>query len=83
MVILVKRLQKLTKVTDIQFNDILNESLEHEIHALNLYKKLLDCVEDASVYLEEYTRGMIGQEEQHSLELKKMLKDFSVITLIY
>ena len=41
------------------------------------HKKLLDCVEDASVYLEEYTRGMIGQEEQHSLELKKMLKDFS------
>ena len=57
--------------------DILNESLEHEVHALNLYKKLLACVEDASVYLEEYTRGMIGQEEQHSLELKKMLKDFS------
>ena len=30
----------------------------------------------AALYLEEYARGMIGEEEQHSLELKKMLKDF-------
>ena len=72
--------QKIAKIKESNrhsIQDILNESLEHEIHALNLYKKLLDCVEGASVYLEEYTRGMIGQEEQHSLELKKMLKDFS------
>ena len=73
--------QKIAKIEETNrhtIKDILEESLEHELHALNLYKKLLDCVEDASVYLEEYTRGMIGQEEQHSLELKKMLKDFSV-----
>ena len=72
--------QKIAKISESNrhsIQDILNESLEHEVHALNLYKKLLDIVEDASVYLEEYTRGMIGQEEQHSLELKKMLKDFS------
>ena len=72
--------QKIAKINESNrhsIKDILQESLDHEIHALNLYKKLLDCVEDASVYLEEYTRGMIGQEEQHSLELKKMLKDFS------
>ncbi|MBT3671640.1 MAG: bacterioferritin, partial [Porticoccaceae bacterium] len=25
---------------------------------------------------EEYARGMISEEEQHSLELKAMLKDF-------
>ena len=56
--------------------DILEESLEHELHALSLYKKLLDKVENRSVYLEEYTRGKIGEEEQHSLELKAMLKDF-------
>ena len=31
----------------------------------------------AAIYLEEYARTMIGQEEQHSLELKKMLKDYS------
>ena len=57
--------------------DILEESLEHELHALRLYKKLLSSVVDASIYLEEYARGLIGQEEQHSLELKAMLKDFS------
>jgi bacterioferritin len=56
---------------------ILEESLAHEQHAVNLYKALLDAVSDASIYLEEYARGQIGQEEQHALELKKMLKDFS------
>ena len=57
--------------------DILEESLEHELFALSLYKKLLNCVENKSVYLEEYARGQIGQEEQHALEIKKMLKDFA------
>ena len=57
---------------------ILKESLDHELYALSLYKKLLESVENASIYLEEYSRNMIGQEEQHSLELKKMLKDFSI-----
>jgi bacterioferritin len=56
--------------------DILEESLEHELHAVSLYKKLLEEVEDSSIYLEEYARGMIGEEEQHSLELKRMLKDY-------
>ena len=46
------------------------------MHAVDLYKHLLSLVEDRSIYLEEYARGMIGEEEQHSLELKKMLKDF-------
>jgi bacterioferritin len=50
--------------------------LQHELHALSLYKKLLASVDNASVYLEEYARGMISEEEQHSLELKAMLKDF-------
>jgi bacterioferritin len=57
--------------------DILQESLSHEKKALDLYKNLLDVVSDASVYLEEFARTMIGQEELHNLELKKMLRDFS------
>ncbi len=57
--------------------DILSESLNHERKALELYKSLLDVVENASVYLEEYARTMIGQEEMHNLEIKKMLRDFS------
>ena len=56
---------------------ILQESLEHEQHAIALYKKLLEEVADASVMLEEYARGQIGQEEQHALEIKKMLRDFA------
>jgi bacterioferritin len=56
--------------------DILSESLAHEKKALEMYKKLLDIVEDASVYLEEFARKMIGTEELHNIEIKKMLRDF-------
>lgn len=72
--------QKIAKIEETHkhsIKDILEESLAHEIHALNLYKNLLEIVEGESVYLEEYTRGLIGQEEAHQLELRKMLKDFS------
>ena len=57
--------------------DILQESLEHELHALGLYNKLLEVVDGKSIFLEEYARNKIGQEEQHSLDLRKMLRDYS------
>jgi bacterioferritin len=57
--------------------DLLQESLAHERKALELYKDLLEVVENASIYLEEYARTMIGQEELHNIEIKKMLRDFS------
>ena len=72
--------QKIAKIEETNrhsIKDILEESLEHELYALGLYKKLLEAVENKSVYLEEYARAQIGEEEQHSLELKIMLKDFS------
>ena len=72
--------QKIAKIKETNrhtIKDILEESLEHELYALSLYKKLLVAVENKSVYLEEYARAQIGEEEQHSLELKIMLKDFS------
>ena len=72
--------QKIARIEETNrhtIKDILEESLQHELHALNLYKKLLTAVENKSVYLEEYARSQIGEEEQHSLELKIMLKDFS------
>ena len=72
--------QKIAKIEETNrhtIKDILEESLEHELFALSLYKKLLNSVENKSVYLEEYARAQIGEEEQHSLELKIMLKDFS------
>ena len=55
---------------------ILTESLEHEQKAVEKYKELLEVVADASIMLEEYARGQIGMEEQHALEIKKMLKDY-------
>lgn len=58
--------------------DLLRESLAHEEQALNLYQKLLDQVTGKSVYLEEYARQLIGQEERHFLELRKMLRDIGV-----
>ncbi len=57
--------------------DLLQESLNHEQKALQMYKQLLGVVADASIYLEEYARTKIGQEEMHNLEIKKMLRDFS------
>ena len=54
--------------------DILKETLEHEETAIKVYYELLELVDNKSVYLEEYARSMIGQEELHALEIKKMLK---------
>jgi bacterioferritin len=55
---------------------ILQESLDHEMAAVEKYKELLEEVQDASIMLEEYARGQIGMEEQHALEIRKMLKDY-------
>ena len=71
-----QRIAKIKETNRHAIKHILEESLEHELYALSLYKKLLDNVADRSIYLEEYARGLIGEEEQHSLELKAMLKDF-------
>ena len=67
----------ITESNDHSVQQILKESMEHETKAVDVYKKLLEEVVDASIMLEEYARGQIGQEEQHALEIKKMLKDFS------
>jgi bacterioferritin len=60
--------------------DILRESLVHEEEALDLYQQLLETVKDSSVYLEEFARTQIGQEELHGIELRKMLRDIGVET---
>jgi bacterioferritin len=56
---------------------ILQESLEHELQAVNLYRALLATVVDRSIFLEEFARGLIAQEEEHQLELRKMLRDYA------
>ena len=55
---------------------LLEESLEHERKAVSLYKELLSEVVDKSIYLEEYAKEMIKNEEIHSLTVEKMLKDY-------
>ena len=73
-----QRIAQIDETHDHEIHAILEESLEHEIRSLNLYKELLDAVNEASVYLEEYARTMIGQEELHVMELRKMLRDFAI-----
>src|SRR5215210_4512151 len=54
--------------------DILLESQEAEKTGLKLYKRLLDLVRDRSVFIEEYARKMIAEEEMHMGEVNKMLR---------
>ncbi len=71
--------QGIAKIEETHRHDIyslLRESLTHEETATSLYEDLLATVADSSVYIEEYARQMIGQEELHTLELRKMLRDF-------
>ena len=56
-------------------HDILQETLDHEKKAIQVYYELLSLIDGKSVYLEEYARTMIGQEELHVLEVEKMLKE--------
>jgi bacterioferritin len=54
--------------------DILREALENERSAIKLYRDLLSVVEGKSVWLEEYARQMVYQEETHAYEVDKMLR---------
>ena len=56
--------------------DLLIESLHHEEKAISLYNELLIFSENKSLYIEEYSREMIKTEEMHSIEIKKMLRDY-------
>ena len=58
-----QRIAEIVETNNHSIKDILQESLAHEMSALDLYKELLKEVEGSSVYLEEYARGLIGQEE--------------------
>ncbi|NNL87377.1 MAG: bacterioferritin [Myxococcales bacterium] len=55
---------------------LLAESLNHERLSIVLYKELLSLVQGESVFIEEFARQMIAAEEQHTLELRKMVRDF-------
>ena len=68
-------LNKIEETFNHDITDILKETLAHEKKAIKVYYELLSVIGDDSVYLEEYTRTMIGQEELHVLEVEKMLKE--------
>ena len=71
-----QKIPKIEETNKHSINDLLNESLVHESKAIDLYKALLNCSEGKSLYIEEYAREMIKQEEMHSIEIKKMLRDY-------
>jgi bacterioferritin len=54
--------------------DILKESLEHERAQVGNFKMLLKLVAGESIFLEEYARKMISDEETHISEVEKMLR---------
>ena len=55
-------------------NDILKESLHHEQSQIKNLYTLLKLTEGKSVFLEEYAREMISEEEHHVSEVNKMLR---------
>ena len=67
-------IENITETFKHQVDDILIETLQHEKMAIKTYYQLLEHVKDESVFLEEYARTMIGEEELHVLEIEKMLK---------
>ncbi|MBY4674974.1 ferritin-like domain-containing protein [Marinobacterium arenosum] len=54
--------------------DILLESLAFERTGVEKYHRLLALTEGRSVFLEEYSRRMIAEEEQHIGDIDKMLR---------
>ncbi len=68
------RISSLLETHKHAINDILQESLQHEKSQLENYKSLLGLVEGQSVFLEEYAREMICDEEAHIAEVQKMMR---------
>lgn len=68
------KIGKLSESHKHAISDILNESLEHEEAQLKNLNDLLKMVEGKIIYLEEYAREMIVEEEAHVAEVRKMLR---------
>ncbi|MBC7467059.1 MAG: bacterioferritin [Bdellovibrio sp.] len=65
----------LTETHKHSLTDILTESLQHEEAQLQNLYDLVKLVEgNKCIYLEEYAREMIVEEEAHVAEVKKMLR---------
>lgn len=68
------KISKLLESSKHGIDDILRESLAHETEQCQNYKKLLDLTKDDVIFLEEYARQMITEEEMHIAEVEKMLR---------
>lgn len=67
------KISKLLETHKHKIDDILIESLEHESAQLKQYEELLKAVE-GHIPLEEFSRQMIREEQEHIFEVEKMLK---------
>lgn len=68
------KISKLLETHRHSISEILEESLQHEREQLQGLHDLLKEVEGKNVWLEEFTRLMIVDEEDHCAEVEKMLK---------
>ena len=68
------KISKLLETEKHTILDILKESLDHEQKQIQLYYDLLKLTQGKNLILEEYSRKLICEEEQHISEVKKMLK---------
>lgn len=68
------KMGKLLETEKHAIDEILKESLEHERGQLDRLHKLLEIVEGKVVWIEEFARTMILEEEQHVSEVEKMLR---------
>ncbi|MCS6958175.1 MAG: hypothetical protein RMK75_06960 [Aquificaceae bacterium] len=57
-----------------EIEDILRESLEHELKAFDEYKALLELVKDQEPRLEEWVREKLREELEQYDEVSKMLR---------
>lgn len=68
------KISSLLETSKHSINDILQESLAHEKAQLKNYYSLLKSSEGEAIFLEEYARQMICDEENHISEVEKMLR---------
>ncbi|MEJ5338184.1 MAG: bacterioferritin [Aquificaceae bacterium] len=57
-----------------EIEEILKESLEHELRAFEEYRSLLELVKDKDHRLEEWVRDKLKEELEHYDEVNKMLR---------
>lgn len=69
------RIAKVDETHQHSVQAILEEGYAHEKKAIDLYYRLVELTTGKSVFLEEYARGMVAAEEEHLMELRKMLRD--------